>query len=261
MGLKIAVTGKGGVGKTTLAGTLARLFAKNSRVLAIDADPAMNLYTSVGIPRDVFEKFLPISEQSKIIEERAGMPGGIFRLNPKVDDIPEMFKIEGPDGIRLIKIGTVEKGEGGCMCPANAFIKALLAHLVLDVDDIVIMDMVAGIEHLGRGTTKHVDIMIIVVEPGSRSVQLAKKIKELALQLKVVPERIFLVGNKVSTELEESYIKDMAKDLDLKLLGVIPYSRELVESDLKDVAPIDYKPDSDYMQVMTQIKEKIAAIR
>ena len=146
------------------------------------------------------------------------------------------------------------------MCPANAFIKALLAHLVLDIDDVVIMDMVAGIEHLGRGTAKHVDIVIIVVEPGSRSVQLAQKIKELALELKVVPEKIFIVGNKVSNDTELEFIQGMAKKLELQLIGIIPYSRELVEADLKGMAPIDYSPESNCIKVIREIREKLGKL-
>ena len=255
MGLKIAVTGKGGVGKTTVAGTLARLFARSGkRVLAIDNDPAMNLYSALGIKKEEFDKISPLSEQTKLIENRTALPGGAFKVNPKVDDIPEKFSIISSEGIRLIKIGTVETGDSGCMCPANAFIKALLNHLILDRDDVVILDMEAGVEHLGRGTAKYVDIIIIVVEPGRRSVDLAKQIKELAMQLSVDPKRIYIIGNKISGSTEEEFITKVSKELDMEILGLLPYDRNLVEADLNGIAILDYKPDSKLIQVVKDIK-------
>ncbi|NHI91428.1 MAG: hypothetical protein EAX96_02925 [Candidatus Lokiarchaeota archaeon] len=253
--MKIAIAGKGGVGKTTVAGTLARLFGRDGRkVLAIDNDPAMNLYSAIGIKKEDFEKIIPLSEQTKLIENRTALPGGAFKVNPKVDDIPEKFSIFSSEGIRLIKIGTVETGDSGCMCPANAFIKALLNHLVLDRDDVVIMDMEAGVEHLGRGTAKYVDMIIIVVEPGRRSADLAKQIKELAIQLSVDPKRIFIIGNKISSPKEEDFINLIAKELNLEILGMLPYDRNLVDADLNGIAILDYKPDSKIVQVLKDIK-------
>lgn len=257
MGIKIAVTGKGGVGKTTLAGTLARLFAKAKKynVLAVDTDPALNLYSALGIPKMEFDKILPISEQNKLIEERAGPPGGVFKVNPKVSDIPEQYSISGPDGLKLIKIGTVDKAGSGCLCPSNAFIRALIFHLVLNPNDIVIIDMEAGIEHLGRGVARNVDVMLIVVEPGSRSFQLAEKIKNLGKELGV--KQIFVVANKVSTPEEEEFIQKTSSNLGLDLLGVIPLDRSLVEADVKGIAPIDYNPNSKTIQAIKKIKAKL----
>lgn len=254
MGLKISVAGKGGVGKTTLSGTLARLFAKdkNYNVLAVDTDPALNLYSALGVPKEDFDKIEAISEQSKLIEERAGPPGGVFKLNPKVSDIPEKYSITGPDNIKLIKIGTVDVAGTGCLCPSNAFIRALIRHLVLQPNDVVVIDMEAGIEHLGRGVAQNVDVMLVVVEPGSRSFQLAEKISRLGKELGV--KYVFVVANKVANPEEEKFIKNTCEKFGLELLGVLPLDRSLVEADLKGVAPIDYKPNSKTIKAIENIK-------
>ena len=163
--IKIAISGKGGVGKTTLSGTLARLFArKGYDVLAIDADPSMNLASALGIKNPP----KPLTEFKELIDERAGGPAGVFKLNPKVDDIAGKFGVTGPDNVKLLVMGTIERGGSGCMCPASSFLKALMRHVILKLNSVVILDMEAGLEHLGRGTTKGIDYMLIVVEPGTR---------------------------------------------------------------------------------------------
>jgi len=257
LGLKISVAGKGGVGKTTLSGTLARLFAKdkNYTVLAVDTDPALNLYSALGVSKEDFERIEPISEQNKLIEERAGPPGGVFKLNPKVSDIPEKYSIIGPDKIKLIKIGTVDVAGTGCLCPSNAFIRALIRHLVLQPNDVVIIDMEAGIEHLGRGVAQNVDVMLVVVEPGSRSFQLAEKISKLGKQLGV--KHVLVVANKVANSVEEKFIKDTCEKFNLELLGIMPLDRGLVEADLKGIAPIDYNPNSITIKAIEKIKNRL----
>jgi CO dehydrogenase maturation factor len=256
MGYKIAIVGKGGVGKTTIAGTLARLFARNNyRVIAIDVDPSMNLYSAIGIETDKINKIKPISEQKKLIEERAGKSGGVFVLNPKVEDLPEKFQVIGPDGVRLLVMGTVEKSASGCMCPSNALVRALIYHLILDVKDVVILDMVAGIEHLGRGTAKAVDAMIIVIEPGKRSITLANKIKVLASELKI--KNIFLVANKINSEFEREFIEKNANDIGIELLATIPQDPKIREADLKSIAPIDNDENSIAIEVIRHLYEKL----
>ena len=256
MSFKIAVVGKGGVGKTTIAGTLARLFAKNGyRVIAIDADPSMNLFTSIGIHETKIKDIVPISDQKKIIEERAGKSGGIYILNPKVDDLPEKFQIIGPDNVRLLVMGTVKKSNSGCMCPDNALIRALISHLILDVKDVVILDMVAGIEHFGRGTAKAVDAMLIVVEPSKKSIVLAEKIKELALELGI--KNLFIIGNKIANEDQKQFIIQNAKRLELPILSFIPEDEKIKEADLKSIAPIDYDENSEAINSIKQIFEKL----
>ena len=244
--VKIAVTGKGGVGKTTFSGTLARMLARDGYdVLAIDADADMNLASSLGIdnpPR-------PLTDYKEMIDERAGGEGGVFKLNPKVDDIVEDYGIIGPDGVKMLVMGTIENGGSGCMCPASAFLRALLRHVVLKDNSAVILDMEAGIEHLGRGTTRGIDLMIIVVEPGMRSIETAARIKDLASGIGI--KHFAAVINKGSSEQVLSHLDKM----EIPTLGEIPYDTELIRADLEGLAPIDVGGNA--VESMGDIKEKI----
>ena len=204
--IKIAISGKGGVGKTTLAGTLARLFArKGYDVLAIDADPSMNLASALGIKNPP----KPLTEFEELIDERAGGPAGVFKINPKVDDIVDKFGVTGPDNVKLIVMGTIERGGSGCMCPASSFLKALMRHVILKMNSVVILDMEAGVEHLGRGTTKGIDYMIIVVEPGARSIETAGRVAELGRQIGI--QNFGVVINKSGDVVKE--IEDKLKKI------------------------------------------------
>ena len=238
---RIAVAGKGGVGKTTVAGTLARLYGRNGyKVLAIDVDPNINLHSAIGILSEEVENVTPLAKQIELIEERTRSKGGggVFMVNPKVEDIPDQFKVSGPDNVDLLILGTVEGPESGCMCPSNAFIRALTFHLVLDRKEVVILDMEAGVEHLGRGTAKYVDAMITVVEPGSRSFELAKRIIEMGRKLGV--KYHFVVSNKVNSEEDLEYIEEKMKMLNgARLIGNIPLDDDIKKADLKGVALLD----------------------
>ncbi len=251
---KIAFVGKGGVGKTTIAGTTARFLAQDGfQVIALDADPAMNLHSAIGISEENIAKIAPISEEKELIEQRAGRPGGVFVVNPKVDDIPLKYQILGPDNVRLLVMGTVKKAKSGCMCPEHAFLRALLNHLILDVKDAIVIDMEAGIEHLGRGTLRYVDAMVIIIEPGRRSTELAERIKELAQELKVT--RLFMVGNKIATPIEQQFVENIAKSIDIELIGIIPYDNALRGADLNGKAPIDFAPDSPAIKEIQKIEK------
>ena len=252
--VKIAFVGKGGVGKTTVAGTMARFLARDGyKVIAIDADPAMNLHSAVGISDENLARIIPISEEKELIEERAGRPGGIFVVNPKVDDIPAKYQVEGPDNVRLLVMGTIKRAKSGCMCPENAFLRALLNHLILDLKDAIVIDMEAGIEHLGRGTLRYVDAMAIIIEPGRRSTELAERIKELAKELQV--PRLYIIGNKVGTPDEDKFIKNIAKNIDVELLGIIPYDNLLRNADLNGKAPLDFAPNSPAINEIKKIEK------
>jgi CO dehydrogenase maturation factor len=229
--MKIAISGKGGVGKTTLAGTLARLFARDGyNVLAIDADPSMNLGSSIGIKQ--LPK--PVTEHRELVQERAGMPMGMFKLNPKVDDVVQMCGCTGPDNVKLVVMGTVDTGGSGCMCPANSFVKALIRHVITREKDLVILDMEAGIEHLGRGTARGVDAMIAVVEPGMRSIDTVERIKKLGEEIGIT--NYLAVINKTN---DPGPIKEKLDAMDIPVLGTIPYDKNLIEADLSARAPVD----------------------
>lgn len=237
--MKIAITGKGGVGKTTLAGTLARLYARAGRpVLAIDADPDANLATAVGIPPERMAGLTPIAAMADLIEERTGArPGSqapYFRLNPQVSDLPETLSVLH-EGVRVMVMGSVQKGGGGCVCPENVLLRSLVRHLLLERDEVVILDMVAGVEHLGRATADAVDAFIVVVEPGQRSIQTAHTIRRLAADIGI--ERILAVGNKVRTPEEEAFIRAAVGDI--PLLGIVHYHPEVIEADRRGLALID----------------------
>jgi len=235
--MKLAISGKGGVGKTTVASLIIRAFNElGKRVLAIDADPDANLASALGIPNA--DKIVPISEMKDLVEERTGMRpgtiGGVFKMNPKVDDLPEKLSAK-KDGIMLMRLGGVQKGGGGCICPESTLLKALITHIVLARDDVVVMDMEAGIEHLGRGTAQAVNKLLVVVEPGKRSVETARHIRELASQIKL--DKVALVGNKIRGEQDREFLKQNMPDFEF--LGFIPYDNAIIEADLKGESPFD----------------------
>lgn len=228
--MKIAISGKGGVGKTLLASLLSRAFAEAGySVLAIDADPDANLAANLGFPDP--DKITPISELSDLIQERVGarpgQSGSFFKLNPKVDDLPEKLSVR-LDGIRLMVMGRIKRGGTGCYCPEGTLLQALLSHLLLQRDEVVILDMEAGIEHLTRGTASAVDKLIVVVEPGRRSLETAQRIFELARDLKL--KNVGVVANKVRTEAQKQFIRDSLPGADI--LGFIPYDEAIIDADL-----------------------------
>jgi len=250
--MKIAITGKGGVGKTTLAGTLARLLARDGMdVLAIDADPDMNLASALGID----EPPAPLTEYEDLIDERAGGPAGMFKLNPKVDDVVELFGVVGPDGVRMLVMGTVDRGGSGCMCPASSFLRALLRHVVLKESSVVIMDMEAGIEHLGRGTTRGIDLMIVVVEPGARSLETAERIKRLGTDIGVT--KFAAVINKAGEE-DLGAVESRLENMDIPVLGTIPYDSSLVKADLAGRSPVEEEGAA--MAAIEGIKDRLVLI-
>lgn len=227
--MKLAIVGKGGVGKTTLAAALAQRFARLLRaVIAIDADPDGNLGSALGVPEDRLPE--PITGMRDLIMERTGakdQPGGFYTINPKVDDLPERFSVV-VGGVRLLVLGTVEFAGKGCMCPEGAVLKALLQHLLLRVPEDVILDMEAGLEHLGRASARGVDAMISVVEPGMRSVQTASRIRALAAEIGI--QRTFVVANKIR---EPGQVEVLQRALgDQRIIGVIPYCEKLIRADL-----------------------------
>ena len=229
-GLKLAISGKGGVGKTTLSALLCELFARDGHVLAIDADPDANLGMALGFDADALQKVTAISEDKKLIKERtgaeAGVSGQMFSLNPQVEDIPEKYVIE-KGNIHLMRMGKLTKAGAGCTCPENALLKHLLRHLVVQRNETVIVDMEAGLEHLGRGTAEGVDAFIVVVEPGQRSVETAKEVFRLARELGV--GRVYAVVNKVSAGQREK----VGQMLDFtEILGYLPYDPSVVDADL-----------------------------
>jgi CO dehydrogenase maturation factor len=244
--MKIAITGKGGVGKTTLSSLLIQHIAGNGkRVIAIDADPDSNLASALGF-RDI-EKITPISEMEELIEERTGAKpgasGGIFKINPKVDDLPEKLWLE-KGNIRLMVMGTVKSGGSGCVCPEHALLKNLVSHLVFYRDEVLVMDMEAGIEHIGRGTAGNVDMFIMVVEPGKRSIETAHNIKKLVSDLGI--KKVGIVGSKIRNEKDREYIKDKLKDEDIRILGFIPYNEGLIEADMEgEAVPLFLKDNID----------------
>jgi CO dehydrogenase maturation factor len=238
------------VGKTTLSALLAHVFVeRGQKVLAIDADPAAGLAAACGVPPGKAEAITPVADMEDLIYERTGArkgeTGGYFKLNPRVDDIPERFAVSPPgteagrNGIRILSMGSVNTGGTGCLCPENTLLRTLVTHLLLRQDEVLIMDMEAGVEHLGRGTARAVDAFIVVVEPGRRSIQTAHSIQALAADLGI--ERVFAVGNKVASESDEEFIREQLPGFEL--LGFLPADAKAIEADRRGLAVYDLAPE------------------
>lgn len=239
--MKVAVTGKGGVGKTTTCALLAKAFAAvGHRVLAVDADPNATLASCLGFPSP--DSITPLSEMAELIEARTGVkpgtPGAFFKLNPRVDDIPEKFSVEH-DGVRLLRMGAVKSGGSGCYCSEGAFLDSLVSHLLMAEHDVLIMDMEAGIEHLGRGTARGVDWLLIVVEPSRQSVDTAKRIRLLAGDIGL--NQLGVIGNKFRTEQESDFILKSVSPL--PVLGMLPYDESLRQAEMEGRAPEAVRPE------------------
>lgn len=257
--MKIAIAGKGGVGKTFITSTLARLFEKNKyKVIAVDADPDMNLSCALGID----EEITPLSKMNDLIEERTGAKvgeyGSVFKINPRVDDIVEKYSYRAGNGnIYLLTMGTVEQGGEGCVCPASVLLRRLLRHLILKRDEVVLMDMEAGIEHLGRKTTENVDLIMVVVEPSKKSILTAKRIKKLASDLNI--PNIYAIVNKVKGDKEKEVFKKIFdKEVGVPILKYIPYSEEVKYMDMMG-KPIDL--DSDIGKEIEDLFNKIIELK
>jgi CO dehydrogenase maturation factor len=258
--MKIAVTGKGGVGKTTLTSLLAYSCVNlGYNVLAIDADPSPCLGASLGFPAEKLSRLTPIAKMDELIYERTGAEpgttGGYFKLNPRVDDIPDRFSAVHR-GIRLLELGAVELGGAGCICPESAMLRSLITHILLRRDEMVLLDMYAGVEHLGRATADAVDAMLIVVEPTARSLATASQIMKLATDIKL--SRLFIVGSKVGNEDDRRFITDNAPGLEV--LGFIPEDPRVREADRRGETLHDIAPDlaSAARAIVLSLREQIA---
>ena len=241
--MKLAISGKGGVGKTTLAALLAQVYADAGRqVFAVDADPAPCLAGALGFPPELRARLRPIAEMDELIEERTGAKpgtiGGFFTLNPRVDDIPDRFSVVY-QGIRLLQLGTISKGGSGCICPESALLKALVTYVILYRNEVMILDMDAGIENLGRATASAVDAFIIVVEPGRRSLSTAQTIHRLAADIGVT--RCFVVGNKVRDEADRAFIRESLPGL--PVIGFLSFNPKAVEADQQGKAIYEAVPE------------------
>lgn len=253
--MKIAITGKGGVGKTTLSAVLSHLFsADGKRVIAVDADPDANLAQALGIKLSDIEKIRPIADMPELIEERTGAKpgsmGGIFKLNPRVDDLPEEIGYRF-NSITLLVAGKSKAAASGCYCPENVLLRRLLKHLVVERDEVVVVDMEAGIEHLTRGTAEAVDAFIVVVEPGQRSIQTANTVKEMAKGLGV--KHVFVVANKVRSDSDVSFLKEHIKDMEF--LGAIRFDQSVMDADVRGDSP--FIAASEVVEEISEIKKKL----
>ena len=256
----MAISGKGGVGKTTLASSIGRLLGrKGKKVVLIDCDPAPNLAISLGIPEEARKGIEPLCQLSDLIAERTGVrpgesKGKMYKINPEVDDLLDRFGVLGKDNVTLLVLGTIRTGGGGCFCPESSLMRRLLGHLVRK-EEILIMDMEAGVEHLGRGTIKRIDLLLVVVEPGQRSIETARAIVKLAKDLGI--GKIKAVLNKCGDRKQKKLIERRLSDLDIELIGTISFSKSVMTSDLDGVSVLDTEGNEEFTEEIDRLIERL----
>jgi len=255
-GTKIAIGGKGGVGKTTVCAVWAQLFAQDGfDVLAIDADPNTNLASAFGLSSEQNPESL--IKMKQLIAERTGAGkdaiGTYFKLNPKVSDLPQKHWLE-VNGVKLLVLGAITQAGMGCACPEGAFLKALLTHTILQRQELVLVDLAAGLEFMGRASVLGIDALIIVVEPGGRSIETANNVVKMARELGI--KNVAAIANKITETAQMDVIKSQLKET--VLLGTLRYSRSLQEADLKR-APV-FGADAEVTEQLKQAKNKLAEL-
>lgn len=258
--MKVAVSGKGGVGKTTVTAAMALIVARQGKkVLAVDADPDANLASALGIPESKQNDIITIARQKALIEERTGAKlkeyGQMFKLNPEVSDIADRFAYQH-NGVSLLVLGAVEGGGAGCACPENTLLRALVQDIVLNRDEVLLLDMEAGIEHLGRATARGVDCLVVVVEPGLRSVDSVRRIARMAGEIGI--RDIRLVMNRVRSVDDERYIANELPEY--SIIGAIPYSEKLIAADRDGVSVLD-AIDNDLLRRFEDIAARLEQVR
>ena len=257
--MKIAVAGKGGVGKTFVSATLSRILARDGyKVLAVDADPNLNLAYSLGVSYDIADGIVPLSDNEDLVKEKTGVSaeealGSMFNMNPRVNDIVDRFGVNSPDDVKLLVMGTVKGGGTGCMCGANALLRVLIQHMLIQRGEVLVMDMVAGLEHLGRGTARRMDAMLVVIEPRMKSVDTVKRILKMAEEIEV--ETILAVGNKVLRKKDEQFINVKMKELNVPVISLIPYDQNVADADMEGTPTIDYNPNAPAVEAVGELEK------
>lgn len=257
--MKIALVGKGGAGKTTLAGTLARVLARRDhRILAIDGDPNPNLALSLGIPRDAAEAVRSIP--SSLVESEE-TDGGERRLKLTIphDAVIDRYAAAAPDGIQLIVMGKPADGSAGsgCMCGSHRAVRGLIAEMTA-YGDYTVTDMEAGLEHLKRGTARHVEAMLVVVEPYYRSLEAGARTFSLARELGI--PHLYAVANKVSGDADRAAINAYCDQHGMPIIGEVPFEDSFVAAERSAVAPLDFAPSSAGVRAIEAIAERLLAL-
>ena len=250
------------MGKTLIAGGLARGFVERGlKTIAIDADSSPNLALTLGLNADDARKIVPLTENQPLVESKTSTGySGVYNLNFTVEDIVRDYSVTTPLGVNLIVMGTVKAMGSGCMCAPNAVVRAMLRHLIVERDEAVVMDLEAGVEHIGRGTARAVDVLLIVADSNLKSLEIAKHIHDMTAAAEM--KHIYLVGNRVMNQIQEEAIRAFAEKSGLKILTLIPFDQKVIEADMDGETPLRDREISAVQTIDnicdTLIKKKLA---
>ncbi len=239
--MKVAVSGKGGVGKTLIAGGLAKGFVERGfKTMAIDADSSPNLALTLGLSAEQARKITPLTENQPLVESKTSTGhAGVFNLNFRVDDIVRDYAVQTPLGVSLIVMGTVKAMGSGCMCAPNAVVRAMLRHLMVECNEAVVLDLEAGVEHIGRGTARAVDVLLIVADSNLKSLEIAKHIHDMTAAAEM--KHVYLVGNRVMNPQQEDAIQTFADKNGLEILTSVPFDQKVIEAEMLGETPLKGK--------------------